>query len=484
MLLLYHQNIKTMPLNVTFVPIIALACFSFIFFCLLTFLIKNKEKAAIILSYFSILFFYYGRYYDRISGLKVGGIVVGNYKYTLILWGIIFIIPVYRTLKTSINLASITKFSNITAFFLIAFNTILIAYSLLQNEVIDKPLPPVSKKITKQPDIYYIILDAYAGNDVLKNLYGYDNQKFLQYLSSKGFYIASKSRSNYAFTELSIASSLNFTYLDFLTELQVSDDNDRKPLVRMIQKNRLLSFLKSQGYKTFGFSSAHCVSEKMDVDTYLSPKFRLNHFLNLLINTTPLPLVTSELQYNLHRKRILFTLEQLPEVAKMESPKFIFAHIFAPHPPFVFGESDDSICRYPNFSFNDGKYVKPKEDYIKCYKDQLIFLNDKIEEAIEGIMANSEEPPIIILQGDHGPRSMVNLNDPKDTLFTEAMSILLACKLPQHIQQKLYPTVTPVNIFRIILDNYFGTDLGVFEDKSYFSTNWGYYRFIDLSGKI
>ena len=465
-------------------PLIVVTCFSLFSWYLLIIWIRNKEKASIILSFFLILFFSYGRWYEGIKGLEVSGIVIGNYKYTLILWGIIFSIPVYRTLKTSNDLSGITKFLNITAFSLIALNAILIFHWHFHSEVIDKPLLPGSKKVSNAPDIYYIILDAYTSNDILKNLYEYDNRKFLEYLSNNGFYIASKSRSNYAFTELSIASSFNFIYLDHLANPGVADNNDRMPLVKLIGKNRLSNFLKGQGYRTFAFSSGHVCSERIDVDTYLAPKLRLSHFSNVLINTTPLPLITSALQYNLHRNRILFTLEQLPEIAKMESPKFVFAHIFAPHPPFVFGEPENTSCRYSGFSFDDGKYVMPRENYIACYKEQLIFLNKKIEEAVEGIMSNSAEPPVIILQGDHGPRSMVNLNNPADTMFTEAMSILLACRFPEDLHQRLYPSITPVNVFRIFLDYYFGTDLGTLEDRSYFSTNWGYYRFIDATGKI
>ncbi len=35
----------------------------------------------------------------------------------------------------------------------------------------------------KQPDIYYIILDSYANPHVLENIYDFNNQEFLDYLS-------------------------------------------------------------------------------------------------------------------------------------------------------------------------------------------------------------------------------------------------------------------------------------------------------------
>src|SRR5207244_7041298 len=64
-----------------------------------------------------------------------------------------------------------------------------------------------------KPDIYYIILDGYGRQDVLKDLYGFDNSDFIQFLQSRGFYVADQARANYCSTVPSLASSLNRTYL-------------------------------------------------------------------------------------------------------------------------------------------------------------------------------------------------------------------------------------------------------------------------------
>jgi hypothetical protein len=47
------------------------------------------------------------------------------------------------------------------------------------------------------PDIYYVILDGYARADILDELYGYDNSRFLDYLERHGFFVAETSHSNY-----------------------------------------------------------------------------------------------------------------------------------------------------------------------------------------------------------------------------------------------------------------------------------------------
>ena len=91
--------------------------------------------------------------------------------------------------------------------------------------------------------------------------------------------------------------------------------------------------------------------------------------------------------------------------------------------------------------------------------DQAQFLNKKLLQAIDTILAESDVPPVIILQGDHGPWLQ-----PKD----KRMWILAALHLPGH-NDKLYPTITPVNFFRLVFNSYFGGKYEILEDVSYFS---------------
>jgi hypothetical protein len=80
-------------------------------------------------------------------------------------------------------------------------------------------------------------------------------------------------------------------------------------------------------------------------------------------------------------------------------------------------------------------------------------------QAIDTIVANSETPPIIIIQGDHGPRLQ-----PKDKRFWNVTAIYF----PNH-KDKLYSTISPVNIFRLVFNTYFGGKYDILEDVSYFS---------------
>src|SRR4029078_2431921 len=61
-------------------------------------------------------------------------------------------------------------------------------------------------------DVYWIILEEYGSNSVLKADFNYDNTPFLDALRDRGFYIAEDSTSNYLKTAPSIQSARNLEY--------------------------------------------------------------------------------------------------------------------------------------------------------------------------------------------------------------------------------------------------------------------------------
>jgi hypothetical protein len=104
-------------------------------------------------------------------------------------------------------------------------------------------------------------------------------------------------------------------------------------------------------------------------------------------------------------------------------------------------------------------------ELIKGYVSQLQYINYKLTEVIEAILSQSERPPIIILQGDHGSRSTAEgfgkIN------FREAFPILNAYYLPNGGKKYLYEAISPVNTFRVIFNHYLGENFELLEDKSY-----------------
>lgn len=144
-------------------------------------------------------------------------------------------------------------------------------------------------------------------------------------------------------------------------------------------------------------------------------------------------------------------LETLPKVSKtIQSPKFVYFHIVFPHPPYVMDA--------------DGKFLNEEpDDELAAYADHIVYLNSRLIEIIDTILEQSNPEPIIIVQSDHGAAiDYKSLNIDK----ANRLGILNALFLPGIDVTKLYSTISPVNTFRLIFDQFFNGHFGFLPDKS------------------
>lgn len=323
----------------------------------------------------------------------------------------------------------------------------------------------------QRPNIYYIILDGYGRADVLEEVYQYDNSEFVAALTSRGFFVASRSRANYGQTYLSLASSLNSTYLGDLAERMGETSDDRRPLQEMVRNNTVTAILKQEGYTYVTFSTGYAEGELAAADVHNTAPRSLTQFQSGLVNTAPISPVI-QFQYDMHRERLLYAFEHLPDTAQMEPPVFVLAHLTTPHPPFVFDENGEPVTPDKEFTFSDGSHYiggASREEYVRSYVRQLHFVNGKVIALIDNVLASSPEPPVIILQSDHGPGSRLDWDSLENTYLKERMSILNAYYLPGGGATLLYDEITPVNSFRVIFNHYFGAHYALLDDESYFS---------------
>jgi hypothetical protein len=349
-----------------------------------------------------------------------------------------------------------------------------------------------AQRVKQPPDIYYIILDGYARSDVMLDRFGYDNRPFIDWLAGKGFTIAHASTANYCQTPLSLSSSLNAVYLNGLFD---PESSDKTPLAHWIGDAAAIRTFRELGYQFVTFASGFDETEHPEAENYLSPFAHDTAFHRMLIEGTPLLWFWrgpgSSDSYDRTRDRTLFTLHELPKVAHWRAPTFTFAHILSPHPPFVFGEHGEDVSQHKQrYYLTDGNlfqgYYGDRADYKRGYRDQAAFLTAQIRKTIDGILANSAEPPIIILQSDHGSGLGLSTASAGQTDLVERMSILNAYYLPglQAGNEPVYQSITPVNSFRVVLNSYFNAGLALLPDRSYYSTWSEPYRFIDVTERV
>ncbi len=92
-------------------------------------------------------------------------------------------------------------------------------------------------------DIYYLILDGYAGAASLRNTFDFDNGPFPASLIERGFVVVKGARCNYFQTHVSLASSLNMQHMTHLTEMVGKESKDRTMTYGMIRNNKVMSRL-------------------------------------------------------------------------------------------------------------------------------------------------------------------------------------------------------------------------------------------------
>ena len=158
----------------------------------------------------------------------------------------------------------------------------------------------------------------------------------------------------------------------------------------------------------------------------------------------------------------------------------------------MFDEEGNSLNPEEPFHFGDPSLVVAgkiePEDYRRRYVGALKYLNKRLMAVIDRILAESAVPPIIVLQGDHGPASTVKGTGthylPTPEFLAERFPILNAYHLPGGAAAQLYPEITPVNSFRLILNQYFDYDLPLLPDRSFFNTSPNFYDFIEVTENI
>jgi len=455
---------------------------------------KDWHRVGFICSFGFLLFFAYGHVYHGLTFPFITKIsselgLIGNHSILILLCLVVMVVVFLITIRLRKVMKTITSFLNVVGLAALIFPIINIARFEWQ---LNSPVPQASSiqvesalinsEMNQLPDIYYILLDGYGRSDVLEDLYQLDNQDFIHFLEDHKFFVASESQSNYMQTGLSISSSLNLDYLDAIAQAKGIELEDRLQLVKLVRESEVREYVEKLGYTFISISSAYLVTEIDNADNFIPNKqLDFNPLEGLLMETSGLiALQDIAFQfgwepyfpgYTFHRNQVLFSLETLPSLGSYPSPKFVFSHLVSPHPPFVFGLHGEETSHDHRYTLMDGNaYAGSSQEYIEGYRDQLIFLSDKLKELISQILMNSSQEPIIILQSDHGPGLGLNYQSCEESDLNERFSILNAYYLQGRVDTTLYESISPVNTFRVIFNEFFHENLELLPDRSFCAT--------------
>lgn len=496
-LFLYAHNAAQVQLRTILLPLAVSVAAAMVVFAIAAIVLRNAELAALLTSAWLFLFYSYGHVYRFASGFHIAGVVMGRSKLLLPLWLLGILVTGFLAFRY--RKARMPNAVRVVNTFAVAAVAIQVAQAALFHVSLDSravapaaatpsgapaggaraPAAPPRPGGVSLPDIYYIIPDSYASSSVLQRTFDHDNSAFTEYLQSRGFYVASRSVANYAFTAVSLASSLNMKFLQDLGIGLGRDSPNRAPLDRLAADNAVIARLKESGYTIINAGSWWAPTMRnpnADVNLAASP---LDEFMISLLETTVLYSFVQQLKDADLREKTLFTFRSLAEIPLIEGPTFTLAHIICPHPPFLFGPHGEELSLLQRVATR----LNPGDAYV----NQVRFVNSKLRETVDVLLARSSSPPIIIIQGDHGAayvREPVGSGDfvPSDEYLQAQMGILNAYYLPGvDASAVLYDSISPVNTFRVIFNTYFDQDLPLLPDRSFFSTHQRPYAFTDVT---
>lgn len=298
------------------------------------------------------------------------------------------------------------------------------------------------------PDIYCFILDEFARLDSIRDLFHHDHSAFAERLRAAGFFIAEKSRGPYAWTPEAIAAILNME--------RVPGKSDARLL---IQRNKVARFLHENGYALFDFPYGSLTAQELSRRHYHFPRASasvlFDDFYRTLVEMSVFyPLVENwrrnDAKYSsYYRAQALHVFEKIPGIVKKPGPKFVLAHVFSPHAPFVFNRDGGAAAPEHFNDYSDRKY----------YLEQYLYISRKTVEMAETILKESAAPPIIIILSDHGYRGSIQKPFLDVIPEEEKKKVFLALHLPGYPDSRLDAALSPVNVFRVIFNHYFGQQL-------------------------
>jgi hypothetical protein len=445
---------------------------------------RDALKAGLITTLLVVLFFTYGRLFSAIQGLRIAGIGVGRHLYLLPLWGALSVLGVVLIVRAG-QMLQLTKALNLIAGGLILLNLASIGYfqftsrggPVVSSNVLDiKPGAGSSPGNGKQRDIYYLMFDEYGGARALKELFGYDNTPFYDWLRSRGFYVVDHATTNYPHTAHSLAASLNLQYVNEL--VSPAPSSDWSSVYNLMKLDAVPKFLRGRGYRYIHIGSWWTpTATNPQADVNVKMKGGLSEFTTSLVDTTVL---SGSFSFQKREYlRVNFEFDQLTKATQVPGPKFVFGHVLIPHLPYIFDPTGHFVDDAERAQRTDA------ENYVR----QLQYANVRVERLLDALLSQPEATrPIILLQSDEGPYMGLDEGVNVTTRQLEQhFGILNAFYLPGVTPEQagLSPTITPVNEFRVVFNSYFDAGLPLLPDRNYvFRDPEHLYTFIDVTDRV
>jgi hypothetical protein len=450
-------------------------------FLLLSFLLlRNFSKAAVftfIISLFSLVF---GYIHDSLKRFFPESLLV---KFTFILPAllVLFLVLFIIVKKRKTTFGELYLFLNLL-FIVLLFSEIPHSIKRYQlDKSVDNLIdfrfnaynnykPAESLPDSLKPDIYFLVFDALASSKSIDQLIGRKNYQLDSLLSKKKFYVAANARANYNWTIHSISTALNMEYLPPWIAPVMNDGKVYFWGSASILNNSLFSILRKEGYVIHNYQPLSFNNKDWPGHSFFYNMRRYHYSFKTLPGR-----IYRDILWNYNRINIDFirkkqfvivdennklkkhyfdtTISLLKETCKSAKLKFVYGHFMIPHDQYTFDSAG-------NVKTAANTVVHSQAEDAKGYFGQVQFAGKVIRELVDYIQLNNKKNTIIIVAGDHGFKSAAALES--GYTFNNFMSIYF----PDQDYSMLYDSISPVNIFRIVLNKHFKAGLPLHQDSS------------------
>jgi hypothetical protein len=340
-------------------------------------------------------------------------------------------------------------------------------------------------------DVYWLVYDRYGSDRAFEE--GYDTANELTpWLRDQGFEVLADSHANYVGTALSLSTTLNMTPLDELTKAVPKTSNSYQPLYAALQGS-----LVTRQFQALGYRYLHLGSWWNPTRTDASADKNYNadgvsDFTSAVVEESVVPVLAEHFlpeelpptEPAKHLKHNAWALDKLDALPRESGPKFVFAHVLLPHPPYVFDRN--------------GRYIESPQKAglteVEGWHEQLEYTNSRLRSFIGQLLAKPEsEQPIIILQADEGPwpegygadKYNFDWSKATDRDLEMKFGIINAWYVPGGTAQLgLRQDQSAINTFPTLFDRYYGLDYPMLPDRT-FASSWGRpYQSIEITDRL
>ncbi len=476
-LFLYAQNLAEVGLGETYQPILRAAAVAIGITLLAGLLLRDLRRGALIASTVVVIWFAYGYIEDVARPFAPSrDVLLGA---CLSVLGIVAVLA-WR-LRPS-RIAGLTTAVNVVALLLVALTLIEIVPHQLSRGTIaatpgsaDRPVAAPGSR-----DVWFLVLDRYGNEAAMRAVADVDND-LPAWLEAQGFTVARDARANYGRTALSLAATLNMTFLDDVAASEGPGSDDMTAINEMLQDHQVGRFLQEHGYRYVHIGNWWAPTKSNRIADE-NPMLSTQTDFGTLLDDTTLGRTIDELMgtkappkhHLLHRAAGLFDWNELDRVSDEPGPKFVFGHILLPHEPYVFKANGE----YSELSEEDSRFSAAGQ------AAQLAYTNDRIRGLVSKLLAVPEtERPIIVIAADEGPyperynrdQAGFDWSQATDEELATKFGVLQAMYLPGEAPADApapYADMSVINTFPIILDRYFDEHIPMLPDRSFMSRTW------------